>query len=144
MDPAHALGLANCSDRLPHVGDGELAGFSVNVVAQESAARPAGRPRQHYANEIPPEEAANAPRRIGRIVECVVVAMNEDDDLLSFRLRQAATNFALKRGNRLFVRGHDAWRAAIAGGTDHSRIRNLGKPANFLNSAELHLSHGSV
>jgi hypothetical protein len=25
----------------------------------------------------------------------------------------------LKRGNRLFVRGHDARRAAIAGGTDH-------------------------
>ncbi len=30
------------------------------------------------------------------------------------------------------------------GGTDDGRIRNLGKPANFLNSLELHLSHGSV
>jgi hypothetical protein len=32
--------------------------------------------------------------------------MNEDDDLLSFSLRQAAANFTLKRGNRIFVRGH--------------------------------------
>jgi hypothetical protein len=70
--------------------------------------------------------------------------MNEDDDFLSFRLRQAATNFTLKRGNRLFVRGHDGRRAAIAGGIDDRRIRNLGKPANFLNSRELHLSHGFV
>ena len=70
--------------------------------------------------------------------------MNEDDDFLSFRLRQAVANFTLKRGNRLFVRGHDAGRAAIVGGTDHRRIRNLGKPANFLDSPELNLSHGSV
>ena len=70
--------------------------------------------------------------------------MNEDDDLLSFSLRQAVTNFTLKRGDRLFVRGHHARRAAIAGGSDLRRIRNLRKPANFLNSPELYLSHGSV
>src|SRR5207344_1435872 len=104
--------------RLPHVGDGELAGFSIDVVTQESAARSASRPRQHHANEIPPEEATDVPRCISRVAERVVVTMNEDDDFLSFRLRQAATNFTLKRGNRLFVRGHDARRAAIAGGID--------------------------
>jgi hypothetical protein len=52
--------------------------------------------------------------------------MNEDDDLLWFSLRQAVKNFTLKRGNRRFVRGHDARRAAIAGGTDHRRIRTSG------------------
>src|SRR5271157_4293800 len=69
--------------------------------------------------------------------------MNEDDDLLSFSLRQATTNFTLKRGNRLLMRGHNIRRAPIAGGSDLRWIRNLGKPANFLNSAELDLSHGS-
>ena len=68
----------------------------------------------------------------------------KDDDLLSFSLRQATTNFTLKRGNRLLMRGHDIRRAPIAGGSDDRRIGNLGKPADFLNSAELHLSHGSA
>ena len=70
--------------------------------------------------------------------------MNEDDDFLSFSLRQAAANLALKRGDRLFVGGNGARRAAIAGGTHHGRIRNLGKPPNFLNSRELHLFDGPV
>ena len=114
IDCAEARRLADGADSLPHIADGELPGFPVDVVAQESAARPAGRPRQNDANEIPPEQSADVPRRIGRIAERVVIAMNEDDDFLSFGLRQPATNFALKRGNGLFVRGHDIRRTAIA------------------------------
>ncbi|HZZ23691.1 MAG TPA: hypothetical protein VFE60_14465, partial [Roseiarcus sp.] len=58
--------------------DGELAGFSIDVVAHESAARSAGWPCQHNANEVRPQQAADAPDRKGRVRKSIVVTMDEN------------------------------------------------------------------
>ena len=53
-------------------------------------------------------------------------------------------NFVLKQRDRLFVLGHDAGRAAIAGGRRDRRIRNFGKPSDFFDSAELQVSRAAA
>lgn len=64
----------------------------------------------------------------------------ENDDFLARRLRQATMNFVLKQGDCLFVLGHHVGRAAIAGGRRDRWVGNLGKPSDFFDSVELHVS----
>ena len=137
---AQTFGFADRANRLAHVGDGELAGFSIDVVAHESAARSAGGPRQHDTNEIRPEQAANAAGRKGCVREGVVVAMDEDDNFPACGLRQATMDMVLKQGDRLFMLGHDAGRAAIAGRRRDGRVGNFGKSSDFFDSVKLHVS----
>ena len=99
VESTQTLSFADRANRLAHVGDGKLAGLPIDVVAHESAARSAGRPRQHDANEIRPEQSANAPGRKGCISEGVVVAMNEDNDLL-------ATMYAPNAGQGFTMNSH--------------------------------------
>jgi hypothetical protein len=68
------------------------------------------------------------------------VAMDEYNGFLARGLRQAL----LKQGGRLLVPGHDAGRAAIAGGRRNRRVGNLGKPPDFLDSIKLHISRAAA
>ena len=70
--------------------------------------------------------------------------MDEHDDFLAGRLRQAPMNFILKQGDRLFMLGHHGGRAAIAGGGRDRWVGNLGEPPDFFNSAELHVSRAAA
>src|SRR5271168_3298746 len=122
MNGPDAFGLADGADRLFHVSDRELARFAIDIVAHEDAFS-AGGPGQDDANEIMAEIVTEVPHGSCGVVEGVVVAMDEDHDLLALRRCEAPMDLALKLGNRALVGGDDVGSAA---NTFWRRLRRIG------------------
>ena len=81
---------------------GELGRLTVEAVAEDGAA---GRPREHHANEVPPEEMAKLARREHGVLERIVVPVDEQHHFLAPRSAETALDLSFESLLRSCMRG---------------------------------------
>ena len=124
---------------LQQVLDGVFGRFAVDVVAEQNASVPAGRPCEDAAHEVPSQEMAQLAHRQRGTLEAGVVAVHEQHDFLAARDSEPPRNLGLQLLLRLFVRLDDGGYTSYAIRSDNDFIRYGRKATELRGRPELEL-----
>src|SRR5262249_5080338 len=95
------------ADGFHDILDRVFAGLAIDVVPEQDAAPAARGPREDSAHEVATHVVTELAHRHRGVLESVVVAMDEKDDLLAARVDQSSLDLRLELPLRIFMRVDD-------------------------------------